>query len=74
MQEKNLNAYNEKTQKGMIRHLVFRYSQTNGKILVIFVVNSKSVAPDLKIVAESLMRKYPQVSGVCANFNKSDSN
>ncbi len=74
MQEKNLNAYNEKTQKGMIRHLVFRYSQTNGKILVIFVVNSKSVAPDLKIVAESLMRKYPQVSGVCANFNKANSN
>ena len=74
IQKKNIRAYDEKTQKGMIRHFVFRYSSTNKKILLIFVVNSKSTAPDLRIVADEVRHKFPQISGVCVNFNKQNSN
>lgn len=73
-QKKNIRAYDEKTRKGMIRHFVFRYSSTNKKILLIFVVNSKSTAPDLRIIADDVMHKFPQISGVCVNFNKQNSN
>lgn len=74
IQKKNIRAYDEKTQKGMIRHFVFRYSSTNKKILLIFVVNSKSTAPDLRIVADEVRHKFPHISGVCVNFNKQNSN
>lgn len=73
-QRKNIRAYDEKTQKGLIRHFVFRYSSTNHKILLIFVVNSNSIAPDLKIISDDVIRQYPQISGVCVNFNKKNSN
>lgn len=74
LETKAFRAYDERTKKGMIRHFVFRYSITDNKVLLILVLNSNRTAPDLKDIAFDIMRKFPVISGVCANFNKTDSN
>jgi len=40
-QELELTAYNEKKHFGLIRHFVFRYSQTNKDLLLTIVINAK---------------------------------
>lgn len=74
MQKLRLNAYNEKTKKGMIRHIVYRYSKTQDKLLVIFVVNDKFISDTVKELSISVYNKFPQVEGVLLNFNRASSN
>ncbi|HBG48425.1 MAG TPA: hypothetical protein DDW90_02750 [Cyanobacteria bacterium UBA9971] len=44
-QELDLTAYNEKNKKGLIRHFVFRYSQTNKDLLLTIVVSPPPCPP-----------------------------
>ena len=74
LKESGLTAYNEDRHKGLLRHLVFRYSSSNKNVLLIFVLNSNEVPVELNKIAESIMKQFPEVVGVLANFNTSRSN
>ena len=73
-QENDLTAYDEKKHTGLLRHIVVRQSSFNGKILIILVINSQIIDKKLKLIAQKLMQKYPNLTGVCANFNTKKSN
>ena len=45
--ELNLGAYKEKSHKGLIRHIVYRYSQTNKNLLLIIVINADKIPENL---------------------------
>ena len=62
-------AYNKKGKKGLLRHVVFRYSQSDDNLLLIFVVNSTSVLKNIKDLALSCKAAFPKIVGVLANFN-----
>jgi 23S rRNA (uracil1939-C5)-methyltransferase len=74
LKDLNINAYNEKTKKGMIRHIVYRYSKTNNNLLVILVVNDKFITDDLKTLCLAVKNKFRAVAGVLLNFNRLHSN
>lgn len=73
-QENNVTGYNEKSHLGLLRHIILRESSYDGKILLIFVINDNSIAKNLKLISEKIMKYYPQIVGVCANFNTKKSN
>lgn len=73
-QNLQITAYDEKTHKGLIRHIVFRQSSDEKNILLIFVVNSQSVTSELKKLAQIINEKYPEIVGICVNFNTKKSN
>lgn len=72
--ELSLMAYNEKTQQGLIRHLVYRYSYSNKNLLLIFVINDNAVPENLKQLCEMIRGKFPEVEGVLVNFNTTHTN
>ena len=73
-QENGLTAYNEKKHTGLLRHIVLRQSSFDGKILLILVINSKNIDKKLKFIANNLMKKFLNITGICANFNTQKSN
>ena len=62
-------GYDEKTHSGILRRLVIRSSAATGELLVVLVVNARSVSYKLREFAEAIYQEFPTVSGVCANFN-----
>lgn len=72
--EMGLSAYNELKHKGLIRHMVFRYSQSEKDLNIIFVVNEKRVINPLKSLSYKLMEEFDCIKGICANFNTSKGN
>lgn len=46
MQEQNISAYDEKTGKGLVRHLFLRTGFYTGEILVVLVLNGESLNED----------------------------
>jgi len=73
-QENNLSAYNESKHKGLIRHVVFRYSSSSNDLLVIVVINSNTAPESLKKILTELNDNFQQISGVLINFNNIRSN
>jgi len=73
-QELNLTAYNEKNKKGLIRHFVFRYSQTNKDLLLTIVLNAKESNDIIEELCIAVKNEFPAISGVLLNFNTNRSN
>ena len=73
-QKLNISAYNEKNNKGLLRHIIYRISSDLSAILVIFAVNSNSITPELKKLSDILFSKYSKITSICANFNTEKTN
>ena len=73
-QELKLNAYNEKTKKGLLRHIIFRYSQTNNDLLLIFVINSENIPNELRGLSKAVRKEFAHVKGTLINFNTTQTN
>ena len=73
-QELNLTAYSEYTRKGLIRHLVYRYSQYDKNLLLIIVINSQEIPDKLNQLCKIVMNEYKEVIGILVNFNTSGTN
>lgn len=73
-QEFGITGYDEKTHKGLLRHFVFRQSSDETEILLIFVINDNQISKNLRNLSCELMKKYPQIKGICANFNTKKTN
>lgn len=72
--ELNLTAYSEKRKKGLIRHFVFRYNQTNKNLLLTIVINDKKIYPNLKKLCLETKKQFLEIAGVLINFNTTHSN
>ncbi len=64
-----ITGYDEKTNTGILKHIVIRSSVSTGKLLLTLVVNLKSVSGGLIKFANSIYEQFSEISGVCANFN-----
>lgn len=73
-QDIGIIAYDENTGKGLIRHVIYRISSDLKQILLIFVINSNSINEKLRKLSLNLKEKYPEIVGICANFNTKKTN
>ena len=73
-QELDFRVYDEKTKKGYLRHLVYRYSQKENNLTLTIVVNSNLVDDKLIILADELKNRFNEITGICVNFNTTKSN
>ena len=72
--EFNISAYDEKTHKGLLRHVIIRNSVSNGKNLVVLVINSDKTSLEIQNLAQAIYDEFEAVSGVCINFNTRKTN
>lgn len=67
-----VNAYDEKSGKGMVRHLFLRHN-ARGELLVCLVVTKEKVK-NVQYLSEGLQQALPSLAGFVLNVNKKDTN
>nr|WP_269667768.1 23S rRNA (uracil(1939)-C(5))-methyltransferase RlmD [Staphylococcus arlettae] len=71
--ELNISIYNEKTKKGLLRHLVVRTGHHTNDLMVILVTNGKQF-PQAQQLISRLIQNFPQVTSIKQNINTTHSN
>lgn len=68
----NIKAYDEKTHRGLIRHIVTRISHHSQEIMVGIVINGDKIPNENKLVDS--LREIDRVAGIFININKEKTN
>ena len=55
LKENKIDAYNEETHTGTLRHIYARYSEENKELMLVLVTNSKKKIKNISFLAESLI-------------------
>ena len=72
--EKNaISVYDEKSGKGLLRHIYLRQGEISGEILLTLVINGDSI-PFAQELCQSLTEKYVQLVGILLNENRKSTN
>lgn len=66
-------VYDEKTGKGVLRHLMIRFSEYSGKAMVILVLTQKSLPREQEML-EALQAACPFISSIYFNINTEQTN
>lgn len=69
----NIDIYNEKSDKGLFRHLVVRHAFTSNQILIGFVTKAGKI-PHIKEIVDKLINKFPEIVGIVQNINDKKTN
>lgn len=73
-QELGISGYNEKLHKGELKHLVYRYSNSENELIVIFVVNDTQLKDKFKKLSKKLMDEFAHIKGYLINYNPNKTN
>lgn len=68
-----VEAYDEQTQRGLLRHLFLRQSRLDGSVLVCLILNGGGFAREQEFAVQ-LQTRYPAVTTVVVNTNKHNTN
>lgn len=73
MKEDNITAWDEKWQRGLMRHLIVKTAESTGEVMVILVINSKGVPNAEKLVGmldDAIYEEGYSLESVVININK----
>ena len=73
IREYNVSIYDEKTHKGLLRHLVTKVGFTTGEVMIVLVANGKKL-PYLKELASVLKENIPGFKTLVVNVNTQKTN
>ena len=73
IKENNISAYNEKTLKGTVRHIVIRIGIKTNEILVTLVLNDNNFKKEKELI-KLLTNKYKSIKSIVKNFNMKNTN
>ncbi|MBQ8278802.1 MAG: 23S rRNA (uracil(1939)-C(5))-methyltransferase RlmD [Roseburia sp.] len=72
MKECKVKPYDEKTGKGLVRHVLIRYGFTTKEIMVCLVINGKTLPASDKLIAK--LEKIPGMQSISINVNTKNTN
>ena len=69
-----VSAYVEKANKGLLKHILIRYSSSSEKMMLTFVLNKDfeyfdKIKTEIEEFSNTLRKKFPSISGILVNFN-----
>src|SRR5690606_16721998 len=68
-----IQAYDEKNNKGTLRHIMARYGLVSGEIMVVLVTRTKELPHKNKIILE-ITQNLPGVKSIVQNINPKQTN
>ena len=71
--DNNISIYDEKTGKGIVRHIATKIGIKTNEIMCIIVINGKSI-PKEKELVEKIVSNFPNVKTIVKNVNKENTN
>jgi 23S rRNA (uracil1939-C5)-methyltransferase len=72
VREAHITSYDEKTGKGLLRHIYLRRGEASGEIMACAIINADTL-PEPELLSEKL-GKIEGMTSICFNVNKADSN
>ena len=72
--ENNIKPYDEKTGKGLIRHIVTRIGYHTKEIMVCLVINADDMKASLKEDLVNRLKDIPNMKSISLNINKANTN
>ena len=69
----NISVYNEKTGKGLLRHIVIKYGFKTNEIMCILVINGKEINAEEQLV-EELKNRFKKIKTIVKNINTKNTN
>ncbi len=69
----NISVYNEKTCKGLFRHVVIKVGKRTNEIMCILVINGDNFEEEKKLV-EELKQNFSNIKTIVKNINKKNTN
>jgi 23S rRNA (uracil1939-C5)-methyltransferase len=72
MQDNGVLAYDEKTGKGMVRHILIRYGFTTKEIMVCLIINGRKLPAEAALVAA--LSDIPGMTSISYNSNTENTN
>ena len=73
IKEKNISIYDEKTGKGLVRHIATKVGIKTGEIMCVIVINGHKIPNENELV-ENLKTKYPEIKAIVKNINMKNTN
>ena len=73
VKDRQISVYDEKSGKGLLRHIYLRIADKTGEIMVC-LVSSKKKVPFLKEFSEEIKNIFPDVKSVVLNVNPENTN
>ena len=71
--DNQVSVYDEKTKKGVLRHLFLRSGKATKTVLFTLVTATESV-PALSALVKIIRKRFPSVTGILVNVNPKDTN
>lgn len=72
LQRNNISIYNEKTHKGLVRHIITRVGFTTGEVMVCLVINGKKLGKQEELIKE--LTKISGMTSISLNYNLENTN
>lgn len=69
----NISIYDERTRKGLVRHIVTKIGIKTNEIMCILVINGDTI-PKEKQLVENVSKEFPNVKTIVKNINKKNTN
>lgn len=73
MRKNQISVYDEKTGKGLFRHIVIKVGFKTNEVMCILVINGSEIPEENKLVLE-LIKRYPQIKTIVKNINQKNTN
>ncbi len=71
--EKKLSIYDEKSGKGLLRHIITRASYATGELMIVIVINGVELPYEAEIT-QGITKNIPKVKSIVQNTNKKKTN
>ena len=69
----NISIYDEKTRKGLIRHIVTKIGIKTNEIMCVLVINGNTIPKEQELVKE-ILENFPEVKTIVKNINTRNTN
>lgn len=73
IQQEGISCYDERTGKGLLRHVYLRIAVATNEVMVCLVVNGSHI-PQSDLLVSKLTQAYPQIKSIQLNINKEKTN
>ena len=69
----NISIYDEKTGKGLVRHIVTKIGIKTNEVMCVLVINGNSITKEQELVKE-ILENFPEVKTIVKNINTRNTN
>ena len=73
IKQNNIKVYNEKSNKGVFRHIIVKVGMKTDEVMCVFVVNEEKIKNEKELIS-GLVEKFPSIKTIVKNINNKNTN